>query len=81
MGTIVSLGGSKTHGQVSITHASRRQNRVPVLNAFDLLATWSRRVTERRELAKLAGDPRLLQDIGVTLTDALHEVEKPFWRS
>jgi uncharacterized protein YjiS (DUF1127 family) len=46
-----------------------------------LLATfreWRRRVRDRRELGEL--DERMLQDIGLTRSDAEFLMNKPFWR-
>jgi len=39
---------------------------------------WAERARQRRHLARL--DARLLEDIGLTATEAAAEVEKPFWR-
>lgn len=41
------------------------------------LASWRARRRSRLALAKL--DARLLHDIGVSKSQALREVEKPFW--
>ena len=43
-----------------------------------ILRTWSERRSQRRVLAEL--DERLLQDIGVTRSQARFEAAKPFWR-
>jgi uncharacterized protein YjiS (DUF1127 family) len=42
------------------------------------LREWRRRVRDRRELGEL--DERMLQDIGLTRTDAEFLMNKPFWR-
>jgi uncharacterized protein YjiS (DUF1127 family) len=39
---------------------------------------WLRRRRARAELATL--DERILRDIGVSRTEVLHEINKPFWR-
>jgi uncharacterized protein YjiS (DUF1127 family) len=56
--------------------------RVPTPSFWDtalaLLATWRKRLRERRELAML--DHRMRRDIGVTPSEVEHEVNKPFWR-
>lgn len=41
------------------------------------LRTWSRVARERRRLAGL--DPRLLEDMGITLEEARRESARPFW--
>jgi uncharacterized protein YjiS (DUF1127 family) len=46
-----------------------------------LLATlqlWGRNIRSRRQLAKL--DAYLLSDAGITESDRLAEISKPFWR-
>tara|TARA_B100000676_G_C18016927_1_gene810200 strand:+ start:252 stop:473 length:222 start_codon:yes stop_codon:yes gene_type:complete len=40
---------------------------------------WAERVWQRRHLARL--DARLLDDIGLTATEAETEIDKPFWRA
>jgi uncharacterized protein YjiS (DUF1127 family) len=42
------------------------------------LYEWLRRRRDRAELATL--DDRMLRDIGVSRTEVLHEINKPFWR-
>ena len=42
------------------------------------LHEWLRRRRDRAELATL--DERMLRDIGVSRTEVLHELNKPFWR-
>jgi uncharacterized protein YjiS (DUF1127 family) len=46
--------------------------------AFDKLFTWMERARQRQALAAL--DNHLLKDIGLTRTDILDEVRKPFWQ-
>ncbi|HML10600.1 MAG TPA: DUF1127 domain-containing protein [Stellaceae bacterium] len=46
---------------------------------FSMLALWSRRVRQRRELATY--DRSMLRDIGVTPSEVASEVRKPFWRA
>jgi uncharacterized protein YjiS (DUF1127 family) len=38
------------------------------------------RQRSRTELRELADDPHLLQDLGLSRSDALEEADKPFWR-
>ena len=42
-----------------------------------LLRRWLELSRQRRALAQL--DERLLQDIGINRTDAVHESQRPFW--
>ena len=44
------------------------------------LMVWVQRSRERKALAELVNDDHLLNDIGVSRLDALHEAAKPFWR-
>lgn len=44
-----------------------------------VLRTWTRRAEGRRALANM--DPRLLKDVGVTVSDAQRELAKPFWQA
>lgn len=39
---------------------------------------WQTRRTSRNQLRNM--DKRLLRDIGITTTDAMNEIRKPFWR-
>ncbi|MDD0842462.1 DUF1127 domain-containing protein [Pseudomonas sp. Gutcm_11s] len=48
------------------------------LRAIGTLLLWQRRISSRRELAKL--DERLLADAGISTYDRAIEVDKPFWR-
>lgn len=47
---------------------------------LSLLNVWVQRSRERKELTELVNDDHLLNDIGVSRLDALHEAAKPFWR-
>lgn len=46
---------------------------------MSLFALWQRRSHQRGQLLQL--NDRLLQDIGLSRTDALAEASKPFWRA
>ena len=48
------------------------------LRVLGTLLLWQRRITSRRELARL--DERLLADAGISLQERAAEVSKPFWR-
>lgn len=43
-----------------------------------IVATWELRLRTRKHLQNLP--PHMLRDIGVDVTDAAIEAEKPFWR-
>jgi uncharacterized protein YjiS (DUF1127 family) len=45
----------------------------------DVLLVWIERSRSRRQILKL--DARMLEDIGVSRTDAVREARKPFWRA
>ncbi|SDT58709.1 protein of unknown function [Pseudomonas cedrina] len=42
------------------------------------VAKWIRRAYERRQLSQL--DSRELSDVGISRSDQLAELSKPFWR-
>jgi uncharacterized protein YjiS (DUF1127 family) len=48
------------------------------LRVLGTLLLWQRRITSRRELARL--DERLLSDAGISTYERAIEVSKPFWR-
>jgi uncharacterized protein YjiS (DUF1127 family) len=48
------------------------------LRVLGTLLLWQRRITSRRELARL--DERLLADAGISTYDRAIEISKPFWR-
>ena len=57
-----------------------RQFAVGGLRAWaGILGTWFERSRQRRALAEL--DDRLLDDIGVTRSEARREAAKPLWRA
>ena len=67
---------------IDVLHSrSRRHFRGPasMRNPLHLLLYWTERMSQRRALSDL--DRHLLGDIGLTPADALHEANKPFWRS
>jgi uncharacterized protein YjiS (DUF1127 family) len=49
-----------------------------IAQGFDTLALWRERRAARSVLASF--DDRLLKDIGITRSEALAELHKPFWR-
>ena len=45
-----------------------------------LVRLWAERRDQRRALGELATEQHLLDDLGLTRAQALHEAGKPFWR-
>jgi uncharacterized protein YjiS (DUF1127 family) len=45
----------------------------------DALRSFRRRYRSRQELVHL--DERMLHDIGISRSEALHESDKPFWKA
>lgn len=52
--------------------------RGPGPRLLGLLALWIERATQRRALAEL--DDHLLEDVGISRSEARQEAAKPFWR-
>ncbi|MGI9281613.1 MAG: DUF1127 domain-containing protein [Endozoicomonas sp.] len=48
------------------------------IKLIDQWDTWRSRSRSRRYLARM--DSRMLKDIGVTESDRMDEISKPFWR-
>ena len=46
-----------------------------------LVAVWVERHMQRRDLARLLSDPRLMRDLALSPGVILEELRKPFWRS
>lgn len=44
----------------------------------DTIKMWRRRAEGRKQLARM--NPRMLKDIGLTITEVNEEINKPFWR-
>ncbi len=55
------------------------QGRSAASSWLGTLRVWHGRHTQRRALSQL--DDRLLDDVGLTWTQAQVEVRKPFWRA
>jgi len=55
-----------------------RRSQEALRRAFTELCEWQRRRRDRAVLATF--DDRMLRDIGLTRTDVLAEIDKPFWR-
>jgi uncharacterized protein YjiS (DUF1127 family) len=46
-----------------------------------LIQRWAERRAQRQALLALADEKHLLNDIGLTRTQAVREAAKPFWRA
>jgi len=55
------------------------QSRLYGRRLIALIGTWRRRLRERRELASMSD--MSLRDLGLTRSEALYEIRKPFWRA
>ncbi len=61
-------------------HPSRRARLLGVAaRLWRQIETWHQRARQREELARLT--MRDLRDLGITPSEALREVMKPFWRA
>jgi uncharacterized protein YjiS (DUF1127 family) len=58
-------------------HAERANQGAQFAHLAGLLRTWAVRARQRRALAEL--DDQLLDDIGLTRSEARREAGKPFW--
>jgi len=72
---------------IAVDHLTGPRVRAPQTNSWravsagcHLLRRWVLRRAERRALVELALLPHLLDDVGLTQAQALHEAGKPFWR-
>ena len=61
------------------TNRDSQSSRLYGRRLIALIGTWRRRLRDRRELALMSD--RSLRDLGLTRSDALHEIRKPFWRA
>lgn len=50
----------------------------PLRRVMETLQIWQQRARTRRQLAAL--DERQLSDIGISSSERLEELRKPFWR-
>ncbi|MCQ4279381.1 DUF1127 domain-containing protein [Pseudomonas stutzeri] len=50
----------------------------PLQRVLQHLRLWQRRVRTRRQLAAL--DERQLADIGISQSERMEELDRPFWR-
>ncbi|MBF6624955.1 MAG: hypothetical protein B7Z23_01505 [Pseudomonadales bacterium 32-61-5] len=57
---------------------SLRTSRDTLASLKQLLRLWRQRIRTRRQLATL--DDRLLADTGISHSDRMVELNKPFWR-
>ncbi|QJI32032.1 DUF1127 domain-containing protein [Pseudomonas sp. ADAK18] len=61
-----------------VAQSSRQFFKRALLQIASALAQWARRAHTRRQLAQL--DPRELSDAGISHSDRMEELSKPFWR-
>ncbi|WXL26069.1 DUF1127 domain-containing protein [Ectopseudomonas mendocina] len=59
-------------------HGSRSNASALPLRIYSAIMQWRRRAISRRQLAHL--DARLLADAGITESQRMAELSKPFWR-
>jgi uncharacterized protein YjiS (DUF1127 family) len=52
----------------------------PRTSMWRLIQRWAERRAQRQALLALADEKHLLNDIGVTRTQAVREAAKPFWQ-
>jgi uncharacterized protein YjiS (DUF1127 family) len=76
---------TKTIALRSIEHVTQagdtETSSLPSTQRLSIFGTWAERYQQRRALAYLVeADRHLLDDIGLSRWDALHESTKPFWR-
>jgi len=64
-------------GLVFESNAQQSNTSLP-LRALSTLLLWQRRMTSRRQRARL--DSRLLADAGISESQRYEELSKPFWR-
>ncbi|MCY1284710.1 hypothetical protein D3C76_826020 [compost metagenome] len=50
----------------------------PLNRLFRLFALWRQNIRTRRQLAEL--DERLLSDVGISPSERIAEISRPFWR-
>jgi uncharacterized protein YjiS (DUF1127 family) len=53
---------------------------LPRTSMWRLIQRWAERRAQRQALLALADEKHLLNDIGVTRTQAVREAAKPFWQ-
>ena len=68
---------SRRHSHASVERGAEAHRPRTIRGALTALRTWHRRARTRRHLRAL--DDQLLDDVGVSRTDATREADKPFW--
>ena len=61
------------------TASGRRASASPLTGLIGTLRLWRKRSIERSQLAQMSY--RDLRDMGMSESDAHHELSKPFWRA
>ena len=77
---IVATPSIRLTGPVRPSLARPQWNSWRALAPWRIARLWAERRRQRRSLGELAGEQHLLDDIGLTRAQALHEAGKPFWR-
>lgn len=79
MATNLLLSPDTIYKHIATPSGSQTDARDPTdLGWLRVVATWTGRRRQRRALSHL--DERLLDDIGITRSEAAREIAKPFWR-
>jgi uncharacterized protein YjiS (DUF1127 family) len=81
--------GDKTMAQIAQHHLATAAQRLAngiwnlvctvVVTVPETLMTWQERAQTRATLRQI--DARLLRDMGIDRTSAIHEANKPFWKA
>ena len=65
--------------QLSLARSAAMRLGSKMLGVWQTFKLWRRRTQERGELGQL--DRRGMQDLGLSPSDILYELKKPFWRN
>lgn len=68
----------RTLSHVALTLTSAKPRSAWPLRLLACFSIWAQRARTRRQLAQL--DERLLADAGISSSERLAELDKPFWR-
>lgn len=65
--------------QTDTADRRRQSHDAPIERLIATFKTWAKRRRQRLELSGV--DDALLRDMGISRSDAAHEIAKPFWRA